>query len=189
MRAITVWQPYASLIEAGFKKYEVRSYGTKFRGRLLICSAKKSMRWILENADENAVDAAIEYFGINNFTHLPTGKAICYVDLVDCIEITKELIAKLPSEELKVADWPIGHFAWRFSSPKSVDRVPIEGGQAIWHIDNKLVRPLCCICNEPMDFHNRHNAEPVKKGSCCSKCNLEVVIPARVKIAEKGGYW
>ena len=38
----------------------------------------------------------------------------------------------------------------------------------------------CVICGEPIEGYG-NNAEPVKKGKCCDKCNQEVVIPARLK--------
>lgn len=38
----------------------------------------------------------------------------------------------------------------------------------------------CCICNKPILLKHSHNAEPVKPGRCCTKCNIEKVIPARI---------
>ena len=43
MKAITIWQPYASAIAVGLKHYETRSWPTKHRGPLAIHSAKKSL--------------------------------------------------------------------------------------------------------------------------------------------------
>lgn len=40
-RAISLHQPWASLVALGIKKYETRSWETKYRGKLLICSAKR----------------------------------------------------------------------------------------------------------------------------------------------------
>lgn len=37
----------------------------------------------------------------------------------------------------------------------------------------------CCICNKPIKGYE-NNAEPVKKGTCCDKCNNKFVIPARM---------
>lgn len=42
----------------------------------------------------------------------------------------------------------------------------------------------CCICNKEIKGYG-NNAEPVKKGTCCDKCNREVVIPARMKNIHK----
>lgn len=36
-----MWQPHASLVGTGAKRYETRSWSTKYRGPLLICSAQK----------------------------------------------------------------------------------------------------------------------------------------------------
>lgn len=38
MKAITIWQPYASLIAAGLKEYETRSWPTRYRGPIAIHS-------------------------------------------------------------------------------------------------------------------------------------------------------
>lgn len=38
----------------------------------------------------------------------------------------------------------------------------------------------CVICNGKIDGHG-HNAEPVKKGQACDKCNEKKVLPARMK--------
>lgn len=39
-RAISLHQPWASLVALGIKKYETRSWSTKYRGKLLICSTQ-----------------------------------------------------------------------------------------------------------------------------------------------------
>ena len=39
----------------------------------------------------------------------------------------------------------------------------------------------CVICGKPITGYG-NNAQPVKDGNCCDKCNQEVVIPARIKM-------
>ena len=41
MKALTLYQPYASLIAVGAKTIETRSWGTSYRGGLLIHAGKK----------------------------------------------------------------------------------------------------------------------------------------------------
>jgi len=41
MKAITLWQPWASLIACGAKKYETRSWYTNYRGKIAIHASKK----------------------------------------------------------------------------------------------------------------------------------------------------
>ncbi len=38
----------------------------------------------------------------------------------------------------------------------------------------------CCICGKEIK-KDGHNADPIKKGICCSKCNYEIVIPIRIR--------
>lgn len=40
----------------------------------------------------------------------------------------------------------------------------------------------CCICNKVIKGYG-HNAEPVKDGICCDKCNADQVLPARIILA------
>ncbi len=40
MKAISLWQPHASLVVAGVKRFETRSWATSYRGRLAIHAAK-----------------------------------------------------------------------------------------------------------------------------------------------------
>lgn len=132
MKALTIWQPYASLIPKGLKHYETRSFKTNYRGPLLIHSGHKSMRWILKHSNEEALDVAIEIFGTEELMNLPAGCAICIVDLVDCIEMTPEFIAAQSPTELAVGDWQPGRYAWKMENPRAVDPVKLIGKLGFW---------------------------------------------------------
>ena len=44
-----------------------------------------------------------------------------------------------------------------------------------------LKKLICAICkNRITDDPFGHNAEPVKKGKCCGRCNNMTVIPTRL---------
>ena len=132
MKALTIWQPYASLIAKHLKHYETRPFKTNYRGPLLIHSGARSMRWILNNSDERALDVAIEAFGMEAILDLPRGSTICVVDLVDCIEMTPEFIAKQSPTELAVGDWKPGRYAWKLENPREVEHVKLSGSQGLW---------------------------------------------------------
>ena len=38
----------------------------------------------------------------------------------------------------------------------------------------------CVICEKTIEDKYGHNAEPVKKGLCCDKCNYTIVVPTRM---------
>ena len=51
----------------------------------------------------------------------------------------------------------------------------------------------CCLCHKEIDIKGTwkrgNNAEPIKTGRCCDKCNQNQIIPARIVNAQtiKGG--
>ena len=46
----------------------------------------------------------------------------------------------------------------------------------------------CDICSEEFENdYDKHNAEPIKHGTCCRDCNTPLVIPARLDIIRKCG--
>lgn len=48
MKAITLWQPWASLIACGAKTIETRSWGTPYRGPLAIHASKRMNQELIE---------------------------------------------------------------------------------------------------------------------------------------------
>ena len=40
---------------------------------------------------------------------------------------------------------------------------------------------ICVICGSPFEGYG-NNADPVENGRCCDRCNMEVVIPARMRV-------
>jgi hypothetical protein len=59
-------------------------------------------------------------------------------------------------------------------------------------MEQKLI--YCCICRGPIDWHTTpegevywthgHNALPVKDGRCCTQCNENKVLPARLGMTD-----
>lgn len=52
---------------------------------------------------------------------------------------------------------------------------------------------VCCLCGEAIDAHlhpetgevywtDGHNAMPIRDGRCCSECNGDRVLPARLRL-------
>ena len=92
MKVISIKQPWASLIIAGYKVYEFRTWKTKYRGELYIqASVAKLSKDIKERKE------LMKLFDENCLSY---GKIICKCKLVDCIYMTEEFI----EEEKKGAE-------------------------------------------------------------------------------------
>jgi hypothetical protein len=91
MKAITIWQPWASLLACGAKQYETRSWKTDYRGPIAIhAAAKDPCKMSLLGLEEfdKAASEALEKAG-QSFTWclLPLGKIIATAELVNCWHI------------------------------------------------------------------------------------------------------
>lgn len=127
MKAISLWQPYASLIAAGVKHYETRSWPTTYRGPLAIHAAKRPPR-----ADElAAVDDAMRAAGLT-IVDLPFGAIVCAVRLIR-LHRTEDIRDRLTPLELSVGNYADGRFAWELQLVKLPPApIPAVGRQGLF---------------------------------------------------------
>ena len=83
MKVLTIRQPWASLIMAGLKEYEFRSWKTNYRGELLIHAGK--------TIDKEAEKRLKKYLP----AVLPTEQILGKVELIDCIKVTPQFLGGL----------------------------------------------------------------------------------------------
>jgi hypothetical protein len=88
MLALSVWQPHASMIAAGKKNVEYRTWRTKHRGDLLITAAARVPR-------------------LRQHRDLPRGCALAVVKLTDCIEVEPGLWAWMLADPRPVPSLPV----------------------------------------------------------------------------------
>lgn len=84
IKALSLWQPWASLIAIGAKKIETRGWSTKYRGPLVICSAKRpASRYDVDHETAVAIDQALRNHDMKYtpFESGPYGCALCQVIL------------------------------------------------------------------------------------------------------------
>ena len=89
MKAITIKQPFASLIAEGLKEYEFRTWKTHFRGEILIHAGK--------GIDKEAMKR-LEYLNLE----YPSGKIIAKVNITDCVKIDDKMIKILKEKDSKI---------------------------------------------------------------------------------------
>ena len=86
MKVLTIKQPWATLIMQGDKRFEFRSWQTKYRGDLLIHAGK--------GIDKDAMKRLAKYLP----DEIPLGKILGKVTLVDCIRMCPEFKEMLLKE-------------------------------------------------------------------------------------------
>lgn len=132
VKAISLWQPWASAISFGLKHYETRGWKTNYRGKLVICSARKNSKQQRQTYKEIKNKLAIE----TNWNDLPRGYAIAICDLTDCTFMTDDFIRTIKDVERECGDWQVGRYAWKLENiyiPKKP--IPVTGKQGLWNFD------------------------------------------------------
>ncbi len=97
IKAISLHQPWAELITLGLKHYETRSWPTNYRGKLVICAAKKNTKEQQSSYSALACSLGID-LTLHPWDSLPLGMAIAVCDLTDCIEMTPNFIKEQSGE-------------------------------------------------------------------------------------------
>ena len=143
MKAISLWQPWASLIAVGAKQYETRSWKTDYRGPLLICASLKGIgkgkdrRELLDTLHGPRFQCALLSFGetpgkIN--WRLPFGQAIAIVDLTACTSTCDYQIDWIGCEAT-FGDFSPGRYAWKLENVRAIEPFPVKGRQGLFEVE------------------------------------------------------
>ena len=126
MKVLTIKQPWATLIMQGDKKFEFRSWQTKYRGDLLIHAGK--------GIDKEAVKRLSKYLPKT----LPSGKILGKVTLVDCIKMSPEFKEKLLKETKDIYTNKSfqENYSWQIETVEVFDKqIDAKGHLSLWEYD------------------------------------------------------
>jgi hypothetical protein len=132
MKAITILQPWASLIACGAKRIETRSWATQYRGRIAIHAAKDQDK---KGERIRHIVARAEQYGII-IPEMHFGAIIAIATLTHCLKINESQIYYLEkdkSKELAFGDFTPGRYAWILDNIQAIKPVPAKGMQRIWN--------------------------------------------------------
>ena len=128
MKVLTIKQPWATLIMQKDKRFEFRSWRTKYRGDLLIHAGK--------GIDKEAMNRLSNYIP----EVLPTGKILGKVTLVDCVKMSQEFKEKLLKENKEIyTDSSFKeNYGWQLENVELFNE-PIEakGKLGLWEYEYK----------------------------------------------------
>lgn len=133
MKALTLTQPWATLVALREKRVETRSWATNYEGPLAIHAAKGFPGWAKETCEyEEPFFTSLQSGGISTVKQLPLGKMLCIVKLLGCRR-TEDVRAQLDEKELTFGDYSDGRFAWFFEFVEIIPEQPIAIGHlGLW---------------------------------------------------------
>lgn len=127
MKAITIKQPFASLIAAGLKEYEFRTWKTNYRGEILIHAGKS----IDKDAMKKFESLKLEY---------PTGCIIAKAKLTDCVPVTEAVKEELRKKNFLVysgttesADW--NGYGFKLENVETMEPILVNGMLGLWEYE------------------------------------------------------
>ena len=133
MKALTLWQPWATLVAIGAKRIETRSWSTTYRGPLAIHAArsKKGHEMYWREPFHNELKA----YHYHAPAELPHGRIIAVCELADILP-TAEVRGIVESREMAFGDYADGRFAWRLENVRKLPiEMPVQGHQGLWTWD------------------------------------------------------
>jgi hypothetical protein len=136
MKALTLTQPWATLVAIGAKRIETRSWCTAYRGPLAIHAAKGFPKWAKETCDDPifAVELGPDA--------LPLGAVIATCRLVSCIptwKLQQNRVIQIDCEDFYLddterafGDYAPGRWAWLLADVKQCEPIPAKGALGLW---------------------------------------------------------
>ena len=115
MKAITLYQPYATLIACGAKRHETRSWRAPgwLIGQRLAIHAGKTLEPLHPASDHDLIEILIRFCGPEWPFNLPRGAVVATAILDGCYPA--EPLASsgaVTFEDLVCGDWSRGRWAW-----------------------------------------------------------------------------
>lgn len=157
MKALTLWQPWASLVACGAKRWETRSWRTAYRGPLIIHASQRKPPTSSYRAGgpppeipSATVEEMIQALGVSDFGTLPQGCVVAVADLTACFRVCDGSI----SEAVRAKDEGDVHDLLARTYGLDVGRARREWllgdwtvGRFVWKLDNvrRLTLPFPCI--------------------------------------------
>ncbi len=160
MKALSLWQPWASAIAVGAKRIETRHWSTNYRGLIAIHAAKRMVKIEMIGFSSSwSWCGALRPLG--NFIEsstplwelLPFGALVATADLVDCRPTDSFTQAELdaprrPEEETvdsyewterMMGDFSLGRFGWVLDNVCALpEPIPWKGAQGLFDVDDRV---------------------------------------------------
>ena len=126
MKVLTLKQPWATLVAEGIKKYEFRTWKTKYRGKILIHAGTGIDKKELEKFK----DLNLEF---------PSKKILAEVELEDCLELNEDLNKKIINEKnIAYGSKYRTGYAWKLFNIRKINiDKEVKGQLGLWNIDIK----------------------------------------------------
>lgn len=141
MKALTIHQPWATLLALGFKAWETRGWATTYRGPVMIHAGLEWTKLQRQLLQGQPFSQRLHTIPLRWVEPCPRGAVLALADLEQCIEITPPWARRVgPTDEGAYGDWTPGRYAWRLRVLHILQE-PIQwkGHQGLWVPPDELL--------------------------------------------------
>jgi activating signal cointegrator 1 len=152
MKAISLWQPWASLIATGAKTIETRSWSTRYRGPIAIHAAKRRnidelihhlSMWTFQGGLAPLVGKPLDLTGRSwpgvKHGHLPFGAIVAVAELYE-VHRTDDLSLGIIDTDRPFGDFRLGRFAWMLRNVQALEEpIPWRGSQGFFEVPDDVL--------------------------------------------------
>jgi hypothetical protein len=146
MKAISLIQPYATLIMMGYKLLETRSWQTSHRGTLAIHASAGKPAWARQVClTDPHIRAILHKHGMSfDGPAMPRGAILGTVGVRGIHPINEGLIANLSPLEIACGDYSMpGRFAWElFGAVPLNEPIACRGALSVWEVPTEVVAQI-----------------------------------------------
>ena len=144
MKAITLEQPFASLVSIGVKTIDTRPWSTDYRGPLAIHSGKSDMDVTDPYYRTLLIAAGLDC------EQLPVEKIVAIADLVGCEKVITSEIPCYP--QLAFSDFISGWYVLELADIRPLE-IPVSarGDAKLWEWEESSFRESC-LYHKPVKF-------------------------------------
>jgi hypothetical protein len=166
MKAISLWQPWASAIALGAKQIETRHWPTNYRGKLAIHAAKRMNKneLLVIQCQGSWAGVFMPVVSPHSSTHLwdvlPFGAIVAVCELIDCRPTGSFTNAELdtnryraqdagkqmyPWTERQMGNYELGRFGWVLANIKALpEPIPFVGRQGLFNVPDSILEGTQC---------------------------------------------
>lgn len=170
MKAITLHQPWATLMALGAKRIETRSWPTHYRGPLAIHAGKTLPAYARETLYARSIQKALGWpelkgelysesrWGIHAeirklIESLPLGCIVATCKLVNCLDtdLIPRFVSPFTEQERMFGNYDPGRFGWLTEDLYRIDPpIPVVGARGLWDWDASALPASSGLRDKPV---------------------------------------
>jgi activating signal cointegrator 1 len=145
MKALSLIQPWATIVILGVKRYETRSWRTGYRGPLVIHASGRFPRELRGLCGREPFQSILQAAGFESWADLPLGVVLGTVELSACQRVNE--LSAINGVELALGDYRSGRWAWLLENAQALpEPIPWKGKRGVYDIPDSVLPCLVEAC-------------------------------------------